>query len=60
MDTIRTLAMERHFWTAQLNLRDYGQVLLIGDEEAVERLLGIVAEHEDHNLIRLPDPLPPS
>lgn len=60
MDTVRTLAMERHFWTAQLDLRDYGEVLLIGDELAIERLLAMVAEHGDHNLIRLPAPLPPA
>jgi len=60
MDTIRTVATERHFWTAELNLRDYGRVLLVGDQAAVERVSTIVAEHEDHDLIRLPDPLPPT
>jgi hypothetical protein len=58
MDTIRTLATERHFWTAQLDLTDYGQVLLIGDRAAVERLLEIVAQRGGHELVRLPDPLP--
>jgi hypothetical protein len=58
MDTIRTLAAERHFFTAELKLREYGQVLLIGDEAAVERVLAILAEHDDHDLVRLPDPLP--
>ena len=58
MDTIRTLAAERHFFTAELKLREYGQLLLIGDEAAIERVLAIVAEHDDHDLVRLPDPLP--
>ena len=59
MDTIRTVAMDRHFWTAEINLREYGRALLVGDQEAVERIVRIVAEHDEHDLIQLPDPLPP-
>lgn len=51
VDFIRTIAAERHFFTAQLTLRDYGQVLLIGDEAAVERLAKLVAEHDEHDLV---------
>ena len=58
MDTIRTLAMQRHFFSAELVLREFGQVVLIGDQAAVERVSQIVAEHAEHDLIRLPDPLP--
>lgn len=47
MDTIRTLAAERHFFTAEVSLVDFGQVLLIGDQSAVERLLAALAEHHD-------------
>ena len=55
MDTIRRLALERHFWTAQLTLGDFGQVLLIGDQAAVERIWAILAEHDEHDLVLLPD-----
>jgi hypothetical protein len=51
MDVIRRLADQRHFFTAQMTLADYGQVLLIGDEAAVERLAAVVAEHEEHDLV---------
>ena len=51
MDVIRRLADQRHFFTAQLTLRDYGQVLLIGDQAAVERLATLVSEHEEHDLV---------
>ena len=47
MDTIRTLAEERHFFTAEVQLADQGQVLLVGDHDAVERVLGILREHLD-------------
>jgi hypothetical protein len=47
MDTIRTLAQERHFFTAEVQLVDFGQVLLIGDQAAVERLLAVLGEHHD-------------
>ena len=57
MDTIRTLAQERHFFTAELQLRDFGQVLLIGDQAAVERLSQILSEHHEHGLVHLPDQL---
>jgi hypothetical protein len=51
VDTIRTLAEERHFFTAEVRLSDFGQVLLIGDQPAVERLLSALADH--HDLARL-------
>jgi hypothetical protein len=60
MDTIRTVAMEQHFWTVEFNLRDYGKALLIGDKDAVERIVKIVVEQDEHQLVRLPDPLPPA
>ena len=51
MDTIRTLAEERHFFTAEVRLVDFGQVLLIGDQTAIERLVAALGEH--HDLVRL-------
>jgi hypothetical protein len=45
VDTIRTLAQERHFFTAEVRLVDFGQVLLIGDQPAVEQLLAALGEH---------------
>jgi hypothetical protein len=55
VDTIRTLAQERHFFTAEVKLVDYGQVLLIGDEPAVEQLLSVLGER--HKLVHLqPEP----
>jgi hypothetical protein len=47
VDTIRTLAEERHFFTAELQLGDFGNVLMIGDEPAVARLLAVLREHHD-------------
>ena len=47
MDTIRTLAQERHFFTAEVRLVDFGQVLLIGDQPAVEQLLAALGEYHD-------------
>jgi hypothetical protein len=54
MDTVRRLAEERHFFTADLQLADYGQVLLIGDQEAVERVLAVLGEHKNHTVLSLP------
>ena len=51
MDTIRTLAEERHFFTAEVRLVDFGQVLLIGDQTAIERVVAALGEH--HDLVRL-------
>ena len=51
MDTIRTLAQERHFFTADVRLVDFGQVLLIRDQPAVEQLLAALGEH--HVLVHL-------
>ena len=53
MDTIRTLAEERHFFTTELNLGEFGQVLLIGDQAAVERVIEILREHGEHTLVRV-------
>jgi len=55
VDTIRTLAQARHFFTAELRLQEFGQLLLIGDQAAVERLSQILSEHHEHELIRLSD-----
>lgn len=57
VDTIRTLANARHFLTADLRLAGFGQVLLIGDRQAVERVLAIVDAHADHDLVAAPDDL---
>jgi hypothetical protein len=51
MDTIRTLAEERHFFTAEVRLVDFGQVLLIGDQTAIERMLAALGEH--HELVHV-------
>jgi len=51
VDTIRTLAEERHFFTAEVRLVDFGQVLLIGDQTAIERVVAALGEH--HDLVRL-------
>jgi hypothetical protein len=53
MDTIRTLAEERHFFTVELQLRDFGSALLIGDQAAVERIARVVSEHEEHKFVDL-------
>ena len=55
MDTIRTLARERHFFTSDLRLAGYGQVLLIGDQKAIEHLVAVFSEHGGHNIVREPD-----
>lgn len=51
VDTIKTLAHDRHFFTADVRLADYGQVLLIGDAQAVKRLLTVMEEHAGHDLV---------
>ena len=51
MDTIKALAHDRHFFTADVRLEDYGQLLLIGDRPAVERFLEVFKEHGVHNLV---------
>jgi hypothetical protein len=53
MDTVRKVAVERQFYTAELRLAEFGEVLLIGEQLAVDRLLSLVAEHENHNLLHL-------
>ena len=55
VDKIRTLAVQRHFFTAELDLNGYGRVLMIGDKEAVEHLRQMVAEHEAHVLLDVTD-----
>jgi hypothetical protein len=53
MDTVRKVAVERHFYTAELRLAEFGEVLLIGEQPAVDRLLSLVAEHKSHDLLHL-------
>jgi hypothetical protein len=55
MDTVKMLAKERAFYTADVEFEAYGRVLLIGDQEAVERLLDILGQHKNHTLRLLPD-----
>jgi hypothetical protein len=45
------LAQERHFFTAEVRLVDFGQVLLIGDQPAVEQLLAALGER--HELVHV-------
>jgi hypothetical protein len=59
MDKVRLTAQQRHFYTADLELERYGRVMLVGDQDAVERLLAILGEHKNHHLRLLP-PEPPS
>ena len=54
MDTIRLTAKQRHFYTADVELEGYGRVILVGDQDAVERLLGVLGEHKNHTLTLLP------
>jgi hypothetical protein len=60
VDTVRLTAHQRHFFTADVELAEYGRVMLIGDQEAVEHLLAVLAEHVNHELQLLPPPEPPS
>jgi hypothetical protein len=53
VDTIKSLARDRHFHTEEIRLADYGQVLLVGDRRAVDRLLDVIREHAAHDLIRI-------
>jgi hypothetical protein len=53
VDTIRTLAEERHFFTTEVSLADFGLVLLIGDQAAVERITQILGEQGAHELVHL-------
>lgn len=55
VDTIRTLAEQRHFFTSELELEGYGRVLMIGDQTAVEYMRQMVSEHEAHILIDVTD-----
>lgn len=61
MDTIKELAHDRHFFTADVRLEKYGQLLLIGDRAAVERFLAVFKEHGAHDLVvQVNDPDGPS
>jgi hypothetical protein len=58
VDTIKTLARDRHFFTAEIYLADYGQVVLIGDQKAVKRLLEVIKEHAEHELTAVEETTP--
>ena len=47
------LARDRHFYTADIRLADYGDVIMIGDEDAVERLLRVIREHAQHEFVSI-------
>ena len=55
MDTIRTLAEQRHFHTAEIELTGYGRVLVIGDQTAVGHIRDLIAGDEAHNLVDISD-----
>jgi hypothetical protein len=55
VDTVRTIAQQRHFYTAQIELAGYGLALVIGDQTAVERIRQLIAEDEAHDLIDVTD-----
>ena len=44
VDTIKMLARERHFYTADIRLAEHGHVVMIGDEAAVERIVSFIQE----------------
>jgi hypothetical protein len=54
VDTIKLIAEQKHFCTAELRLADYGRVMLVGDQEAVEHLLAILGQNEGHELRLVP------
>lgn len=54
VDTIKLIAEQKHFFTAELRLADYGRVMLVGDQEAVEHVLAVLGQHDGHNLRILP------
>jgi hypothetical protein len=58
MDKVRLTAQQRHFYTADVELADYGRVMLVGDQDAVERLLSILGEHKNHTLRLVPPESP--
>lgn len=57
MDTIRKLAEERHFHTAEIEIGGYGRAVVIGDEDAVARIRQLIAEHDDHDLVEITTPV---
>jgi hypothetical protein len=60
VDTVRLAALQRHFYTADVALAKYGRVMLVGDQEAVERVLTVLGEHVNHELKLLPPEPPPA
>ncbi len=54
MDKVKLLAQERYFYTADVELAGYGKVPLVGDQEAVERVLMILGRDANHDLRILP------
>ena len=57
VDTIRLIAKQRHLFTAEVRFGDFGHVLLVGDPAAVERVISILGEHDDHDFeIALDEP----
>jgi hypothetical protein len=55
VDTVRTLAQQRHFFTSEIELTGFGRVLLIGDEEAVERIRELISVDGTHDLVDITD-----
>ena len=55
MDTIRTLAEQRHFHSAEIELAGYGRALIVGDQAAVERIRDLIAQDEAHELVDVTD-----
>jgi hypothetical protein len=55
VDTIRRLAEERHFYTAEISLSGYGQAVVIGDEEMVEYIREQIAKAGQHDLVDVTD-----
>jgi hypothetical protein len=53
VDTVKMLARDRHFYTADIDLAAYGEVLLVGEQAAVERLLEVIREHPGHDLVAI-------
>jgi predicted solute-binding protein len=55
VDTIRRLAEERHFYTAEIALADYGQALVIGDEAMVDHIRELIRQTGVHDLVDITD-----
>jgi hypothetical protein len=50
VDTIRLIAEQKHFYTAELQLAELGRVMLVGDQEAVEHVLAVFGQHDGRDL----------